>query len=192
MLTIDVVKLKKDSEELSRLVDKYEENVMSIAQELTNAEFSWHDHNSSSFFLDVSKQKNKLQEYISNLQSNISCYDKVNEELRKIDSSIKKLYVDQRYKNSILAYYKSCISVLNTMKNKFNNLYYSFCTYYESNLIRTETKRIKTCLNDMVQSKNRVESMFDKLKTLENEIILLNSKMSMNRIEAFEYENYVL
>lgn len=192
MLAIDVENLKENSEELNYLVDKYEENVMSIVQELTNAELSWHDNNSSLFFLDISQQKNKLQEYISNLQKNISYYDKIVEELRKIDSSIKKIFINQKYKESILSSYKSVISTLTTMKNKYNNLYYSFCTYYESNLIRNESKKINTYINDLTQSKNRVESIFNKLNTLEKEIIIVKNKITMNKIDTFEFEKYII
>lgn len=192
MLTIDIENLKEYSEELNYLVDKYEENVMSIAQELTNAELNWHDDNSSSFFLDISKQKSKLQEYIGNLQKNVSYYDKIIEQLRKIDSSIKKIVINQKYKDSILSSYSGLISILTTMQNKYNNLYYSFCTYYESNVIKSESKKINTHLNDIIQSKNKVESIFNKLNTLEKEIITIKNKITMNKIDTFEFEKYII
>jgi len=192
MLTINVEKLKEYREELTYLVNKYEENTMSIAQELTNTELNWHDDNSPAFFLTIANQKNKILEFLNNLKNNVTNYEKIIEEFKKIDLSIKDIFVNSKYKETILSLYNNCISSLNRIKKKFANLDYSFCTLSETNTIRNEKDRLEDLITSLTLSKEKVDKLFSQLINVENKIISIRSKMEMNRIDKLELERFIL
>lgn len=191
MLKINIKDLKFYTEELNKLVEKYEENSMLIAKKMQDAELLWHDDNSQDFFTNITKQKSELKEFISSIKKLNCSYSEIAKKVDKIKSNIKEIFVDEAQKGSIKNAYNTAINKLKTIKNRLSCLSIYFCTYYEKNIIRTEISKIGNSVSSLENSLNDIENMFTKAKELETSINTLMSKITIESISIIDYSRYL-
>ena len=187
MLNINVLKMKNHCEELSKQIDNYEENTMSICQELYNSQTNWHDDNSEKFFDKIPPQKNNIQNFIENLRDVNKNYKKIIEETNKVDvgMTINTISVNQDKKPNIISDYDTTINSLKNTMNKLNSYNLSFCSSNEKTLIKNEVKRLNNILTKLNESKTKTSNLFDTLKNVEQNVanILINNKINFNILE---------
>ncbi len=192
MLKIYVSKLSEQSKELKNLVDQYEETAMTIFQEISNAEFSWHDDNSGDFFDGVSSYKAKLKAFIEDLENTSKKYEQIVESANKIKKGAEVLYCNQNYRTSVRSSFDNSISHVNSIRSQLNNLSTYFCTYNERQTIRNEIGRLDGIASRLNGSKKYVDDLFGKLIALENEISTKLSKIDITKIGTYEFERFML
>ncbi len=192
MLKINVANLKEYSEDLSKMVDQYEELAMSIAIEITNQEYAWHDDNSVKFFEEATTYKDKLKSFIEDLKKTSKKYKDISEAAQKIRRDLSTLSCDQNYRQRISNAYSSAISYVNSLKNQLNSLSTYFCTWGEKQAIRNEINRLSSIASNLGNSRTTVDNLFSKLSALENEI---NSKLvglTFTKVGSLESTRYML
>ena len=192
MLKIDVAKLKEYSTDLNAMVTKYEETAMSIAQEITNAEYAWHDDNSVKFFEEATDYKEKLVSFISDLNQTNKKYKDIVESINRIRKDIVSLSCDQAYRQRDSNAYTNAIDSVNSLKNQLDYLTTYFCTWGEKQAIRNEINRLSSIASNLGNYRTTVDNLFAKLSALENEIKATLSKMTYTKLGLLESLKYVL
>ena len=191
MLKINLENLKTYAEELSKLLDKYEENAMTIAKEMQDGEMNWHDDNTEEFFINITKQKAELKDFIVSLKKVDTSYDEIIKKIDKIKSNMKTIFVDESKKATIKAAYDTAIGNLSSIRNRLNGLSIYFCTYYERSLIRNEISRMGNAAQSLENAKKNIETLFTKFASLETEINNIMSKINISTISQIDFSAYI-
>ena len=191
MLKINLGNLKTYAQELGMLLDKYEENAMTIAKEMQDGEMNWHDDNTEEFFVNITKQKEELKEFLVSLKKVDTSYDDIIKKIDKIKSNMKTIFVDDSKKSTIKTAYDTAIKNLLSIRNRLNGLSIYFCTYYEKSLIRSEISRMGSAAQSLENAMNNIDTLFSKFAALETEINNTMSKISINTISSIDFSEYV-
>lgn len=191
MLSLNVAEMQSHATELKRLIDSYEEYSMSIVQELKNSEVTWKDDNSDRFFSAISNQKNVVEKFISELKTVKDKYDSIVTEAHNISSGMNKIFANQQFKSVIMSRFDSAISSLRGIQNRLNNQYMSFCTYYERSTVYGIASEFGRMANRLSDAKDRVESLFNRLNTLETNITATLRKISISSIQKLDLSAFM-
>ena len=191
MLLLNVAEMQSHASDLKKLINSYEEYSMSIAQELKNSEVTWTDDNSDQFFEAISNQKNVVQKFISELNTVKDKYEGIVKEAHNISSSMNKIFSNQQFKSVIMSRYDSAISSLRGIQSSLNSQYMSFCTYYERNTVYGIASEFGKMANRLAESKNKVESLFNKLNTLESNISATLKNIEISSIQKLDLSAFM-
>lgn len=191
MLNINVAKIKSSGEELKRVIEKYEENVMILAKQIQDCELEWHDDNSAKFFSRAEKQKSELKEFLTSLKKVDTTYEDIVNKILLIKSNINTLFIDETYKSTIKNSYVNAINDLTSISTKLSNLQTYFCTYYERSAINAEISRIKSAKMKLEAAKNNIENLFSRFSSIEGEITAAITKLEINTISIMDLDEFL-
>lgn len=185
MLEMNLKSINQNCEKLAKVIQTYKDNYQEILHEIKNAEFSWKDDHSESFFNNISNQKAKYEEFIENLNeiNNINKNSAIS--IDAIDNNIQQVKYNSDSKSKILNDYDSLIDKLNNTQKMLNSLPTWVCDSGEKAIVRNQKTNINKKMLNIKKSKEKVEKLMNELDTIETELPQKIAKISVAKISEF-------
>ncbi len=191
MLQINLSDIKSHAKQLESAINNYEENGMTILQEVQNSEPNWHDDNSESFFALITKLKSEVRTFNEQLANIKKTYEQIEQSGKKIISFANDIFFDQTQQTNIKTAYENTIRQLTNAKTVLDGANYSFCTGTEQSLIRNAKSKLSTSIKTLETSRDKIDKLFNKLKEYESEITSLMGKIELAAISEIDYSKYL-
>ena len=183
MLKVNAKKLKNDIDKFSVIINELEDSQINLFENLKNSCIDWQDGNSIEFdehiYLDK-KETLTLRQYIYEKKD---IYNKIFTEYSSIGN---KVSCNLNSKNKILYELDVCINKSTSIINKLNNLNQRF-DFPEQNEIYRELNKVQKIKNILLEHKNKIKKMYEKIEKIEKDIYNKISSLEDVKITDFNF-----
>lgn len=183
MLEVNNINLRKEIEQLSTLINEYEEIQLNMFNQLKDSSINWQDGNSIEF-------ENKI--YLEKQESNslLQCLKDKKEILEfifdKYSEMGKKIKCNLNNKSTVINSILNCQSQINNILNDFNKIDTSFY-YSEKNLILKQKQNLLNVKKELLAVKKSIEKNYQKIEEIEKEIKSKINTLVDIKINDFDY-----
>lgn len=183
MVSIDIERINKTSNEISTHIESYEETLMNLFNKLKDATNDWHDPVSLAFDEAMIIENTDSQNFLSELKLRKNIFSYTNELYSNIG---KKINCDFNNKENLINKINNCISECTSIINEFNRIDNSFY-YSEYYLILNQKTKIVDVRTKLRNLKEKLNGKFQKISEYEDDIAAKINELESFKINEFEF-----
>ena len=180
---ININSLSKNNNILSNLLNEYELVKDNLFNQIKNCLIDWHDENSIAFEEKIISEKQKTNQFISNVREYENINNYVIDKYSKLFKNIK--YDQIKYEKYIYAF-NSSINKVEELINIYSQINItSECVEYDRIIyLKNKIFQIKNRLQD---AKNKVVEFVKKIKEIEIELKNKINKIELVKVNDFDF-----
>ena len=181
MLDINILDLNLEAKKLNALIEEYENIQLNIFNQLKDSCVNWQDGNSLLFNDKIYQEKQESELFLLNLKKRKELYDFIYSNYIEIGKKIKCNLANQ---NSVLFFIDNCCEQIDSILYEYSKLDYGInIADVQKQII--ELNNIKKGLLDI---KNNIKKMCEKIRKIENEILLKIQNIEDVFINEFDFD----
>lgn len=166
MLEVNVDNLKSEIDKISRLIDEYESISMNLFYKLNDSCVNWQDGNSIKFLEKIDNDKKENLLYLDTLNQKKQLYGLIYDKYSQIG---KKVCINLNSKGIIVGIINDCCNQINKILYCFDMVKTDFY-YPERQNILNQEYNVQELRNNLIQIKDEILRLFDKIASIESEI----------------------
>ena len=172
-MEVNVGKIKSEIINLDKLIDEYENNCLSLYNELNGASFSWKSDTSNLFFDKKQREKISINDFINEIKSYRDFFGYIVQTYGLIG---EKVFYDLSNYNEAN---NKLLVLINEMKEVLQKLnQYRAKTPNSIMIINNEISQISNYINSLETLKEKLSIIFKKIEEFEKEIKYRLSKIN--------------
>ena len=172
-MEVNVNKIKSEIINLDKTIEEYENNYLSLYNELNSFSFNWKSDKSDIFFDKKQKEKISINDFIVEIKSYRDFFDYI---LRTYGTMGEKVFYDITSYNEA---HTKLISFINDLKSVLEKLKQLKCKNPNS-IVKVNQKifKVSEYINELEMLNSRLNDIFKKIEEYEKDIKYRISKLS--------------
>ena len=178
-MKIDLKKIQLEIDNLDKTINRYEENLLNLYNQLLLTSIYWKDKNSLKFNENVSQEKKEANIKLLELKSVKNTFKYL---ISKYENIGQKIEFDLTNREKINKFFDNYILQLEKILDQYNEIY---MTYFEilSEVLTNQILSIKKIKDNMQVIKDNVNKIFDKLEDTEIQVAQRLNKIKVEYIK---------
>ncbi len=178
-MKIDLKKIQLEIDNLDKTINRYEENLLNLYNQLLLTSIYWKDKNSLKFNENVSQEKKEANIKLLELKSVKNTFKYL---ISKYENIGQKIEFDLTNREKINKFFDNYILQLEKILDQYNEI---DMTYFEnlSEVLTNQILSIKKIKDNMQVIKDNVNKIFDKLEDTEIQVAQRLNKIKVEYIK---------
>lgn len=178
-MKIDLKKIQLEIDNLDKTIDRYEENLLNLYNQLLLTSIYWKDKNSLKFNENISQEKKEANIKLLELKSVKNTFKYL---ISKYENIGQKIEFDLTNREKINKFFDDYILQLEKILNQYNEI---DMTYFEnlSEVLTNQMLLIKKLKDNMQHIKDNINKIFDKLEDTEIQVAQRLNKIKVEYIK---------
>lgn len=178
-MKIDLKKIQLEIDNLDKTINRYEENLLNLYNQLLLTSIYWKDKNSLKFNENVSQEKKEANIKLLELKSVKNTFKYL---ISKYENIGQKIEFDLTNREKINKFFDDYILQLEKILDQYNEI---DMTYFESlsEVLSNQMLSIKKIKDNMQVIKDNVNKIFDKLEDTEIQVAQRLNKIKVEYIK---------
>ncbi|CDE74034.1 unknown [Clostridium sp. CAG:451] len=178
-MKIDLKKIQLEIDNLDKTINRYEENLLNLYNQLLLTSIYWKDKNSLKFNENVSQEKKEANIKLLELKSVKNTFKYL---ISKYENIGQKIEFDLTNREKINKFFDDYILQLEKILDQYNEI---DMTYFESlsEVLTNQMLSIKKIKDNMQVIKDNVNKIFDKLEDTEIQVAQRLNKIKVEYIK---------
>ena len=178
-MKIDLKKIQLEIDNLDKTINRYEENLLNLYNQLLLTSIYWKDKNSLKFNENISQEKKEANIKLLELKSVKNTFKYL---ISKYENIGQKIEFDLTNREKINKFFDDYILQLEKMLDQYNGI---DMTYFEnlSEVLTNQMLLIKKLKGNMQVIKDNVNKIFDKLEDTEIQVAQRLNKIKVEYIK---------
>lgn len=184
-MKIDLKKIQLEIDNLDKTINRYEENLLNLYNQLLLTSIYWKDKNSLKFNENVSQEKKEANIKLLELKSVKNTFKYL---ISKYENIGQKIEFDLTNREKINKFFDNYILQLEKILDQYNEI---DMTYFEnlSEVLTNQILSIKKIKDNMQVIKDNVNKIFDKLEDTEIQVAQRLNKIKVEYIKEINSNN---
>ena len=187
MILINLSAIREEQSKINGMIEEYEKTYHELMNLIIESNSFWHDSKSKIFFDDFAKQKSHNTRSIDFYCEANKIYSTIIDKYSKIAKKNINLVTEKQ--EELNEKYNECIKKIEEISSKIMQSS-STHSYYINNLLNTNKNKINTCLNNLIESKHSLNTLFKEVDQKEKEIKNEISKIDIPDILEFDISKW--
>ena len=178
-MTIDLKKMQLEIDYLDKTINKYEESLLNLYNQLLLTSIYWKDKNSLKFNENISQEKKEANIKLLELKSVKNTFKYL---ISKYENIGQKIEFDLTNREKINKFFDDYILQLEKILDQYNGI---DMTYFEnlSEVLTNQMLSIKELKDNMQTIKDNINKIFDRLEDTEIQVAQLLNKIKVEYIK---------
>ena len=178
-MKIDLKKIQLEIDNLDKTINRYEENLLNLYNQLLLTSIYWKDKNSLKFNENISQEKKEANIKLLELKSVKNTFKYL---ISKYENIGQKIEIDLTNREKINKFFDDYILQLEKILDQYNEI---DMTYFESlsEVLTNQMLSIKKIKDNMQVIKDNVNKIFDKLEDTEIQVAQRLNKIKVEYIK---------